>query len=76
MEWDDGYPTMGRVYSDKIEPSCSGRPATADAPVGKREEDMAKSVQVVYERAAFHVLNGLHAQDGPDEPVRWPAGAR
>ncbi len=63
MEWDAGYPTMGRVYSDRMS-ELLGPVRDPAAPVGKREEDMAKSVQVVYERAAFHVLNGLHRKTG------------
>ena len=63
MEWDEGYPTMGRVYSDKMA-DLLGPPRGADDPVGKREEDMARSVQAVYEQAAFHILDGLHERTG------------
>jgi carbamoyltransferase len=58
MEWDDGYPTLGRVYSDRLEellgPAREPRAALTD-----REEDIAHSLQLVYEECAMHVLNGL-----------------
>ncbi|HEX9953227.1 MAG TPA: carbamoyltransferase C-terminal domain-containing protein [Rubricoccaceae bacterium] len=63
MEWDEGYPTMGLVYSDKLA-DLLGPPRDPKAPLEKRHEDMARSVQAVYERAAFHILNGLHERTG------------
>ena len=58
MEWDDGYPTLGRVYTDRL---CDllGAAREPSAPVTEREEDIAHSLQVVYEECAMHVLNGL-----------------
>ena len=58
MEWDDGYPTLGRVYSDRLT-SLLGAPRDPTAPLTEREEDVAHSLQVVYEECAMHVLNGL-----------------
>jgi carbamoyltransferase len=59
MEWDQGYPTLGRVYSESLL-SLLGPARDPSAPVGEREEDIAHSLQVVYEECAMHVLNGLH----------------
>jgi carbamoyltransferase len=59
MEWDEGYPTLGTVFSPELE-KLLGTGRNPAAPVTEREEDMAHSLQVVYERAAFHVLNGLY----------------
>lgn len=61
MEWDEGYPTLGKVYSPELE-KLLGPARKSDAPVGKREEDLARSIQAVYEECAFHVLNGLYAR--------------
>jgi carbamoyltransferase len=58
MEWDDGYPTLGRVYTDRLS-DLLGTAREPSAPVTEREEDIAHSLQVVYEECAMHVLNGL-----------------
>jgi carbamoyltransferase len=58
MEWSDGYPTLGRVYSPKLE-LLLGPARQKDAPLTKRHENLARSLQAVYEECAFHVLNGL-----------------
>jgi len=58
MEWDEGYPTLGRVYAPALE-ELLGPARTQDEPVGERQEDLARSLQAVYEECAFHVLNGL-----------------
>ena len=61
MEWDDGYPTLGRVYSDRLT-HLLGPAREASAPLTAREEDIAHSLQVVYEDCTMHVLNGLWEQ--------------
>jgi carbamoyltransferase len=58
MEWDDGYPTLGRVHSDRLT-HLLGPAREPSAPLTEREEDIAHSLQVVYEDCAMHVLNGL-----------------
>ena len=61
MEWDDGYPTLGRVYSDRLT-HLLGPAREPSAPLTVREEDIAHSLQVVYEDCTMHVLNGLWEQ--------------
>jgi carbamoyltransferase len=58
MEWDDGYPTLGRVYSDRLT-ELLGPAREPSAPLTEREEDLAHSLQVIYEECAMHVLSGL-----------------
>jgi carbamoyltransferase len=58
MEWESGYPTLGRVYTDKLE-ELLGPARKPEEELTKRHEDMAHSLQKVYESAAMHVLNGL-----------------
>ena len=58
MEWNDGYPTLGRVYSDRLT-HLLGPARDPSAPLTQREEDIAHSLQAVYEDCAMHVLNGL-----------------
>jgi len=65
MEWDDGYPTLGRVYSDRLT-QLLGPAREPTAPLTAREEDIAHSLQVVYEDCAMHVLNGLWEQTRQD----------
>ncbi|MDX1530461.1 MAG: carbamoyltransferase C-terminal domain-containing protein [Rhodothermales bacterium] len=58
MEWEDGYPTLGRVYADPLE-DLLGPARQPDEPLTEWHEDMAASLQALHERCAFHVLNGL-----------------
>jgi carbamoyltransferase len=58
MEWDDGSPTLGRVYAPELE-RLLGPARDPGAPLTARHESMARSLQAVYEECAFHVLNGL-----------------
>jgi carbamoyltransferase len=60
MEWQEGYPTMGRVYSPRLE-DLLGPARKADEPLTSRHEDIARSLQALYEECAFHVLNRLYA---------------
>jgi carbamoyltransferase len=64
MEWDEGYPTMGLVYSPALE-TLLGTPARKpDEEVMRFHEDVAHSMQQVFEECAFHVLRGLHRRTG------------
>ena len=58
MEWDDGYPTLGRVFSDELE-KLLGPARKKDERLESRHEDIAASVQALFEECALHVLNGL-----------------
>jgi carbamoyltransferase len=59
MEWDNGYPSMGIVYTPKLE-ELLGPARDPKAPLTPRHESIARSLQAVYEECAFHVLNGLY----------------
>jgi carbamoyltransferase len=65
MTWDDGEPTMGAVYTPKLE-QLLGPARKSEEPITPRHEAIAASLQVVFEEAAFHVLNALY------ERVRLP----
>jgi carbamoyltransferase len=58
MEWDGGSPTMGRLYTPELE-RLLGPARAKDEPLSTYHENLARSLQAVYEEAAFHVLNGL-----------------
>jgi carbamoyltransferase len=61
MEWDDGYPTLGRVFTKALE-TLLGPARAATDPLTAEHEDIAHSLQVVHEESVFHVLNALYAR--------------
>ncbi|MEP6782108.1 MAG: carbamoyltransferase C-terminal domain-containing protein [Acidobacteriota bacterium] len=60
MSWDSGEPVVPDVYTDRLI-DLLGPARRADEPVTKVHEDLAASVQRVFEESAFHVLRGVHA---------------
>jgi carbamoyltransferase len=58
MQWSSGYPNLGRVYSDELV-RLLGPAREENAPLARREENIAASVQALYEECAIHILNGL-----------------
>ena len=65
MAWDAGEPTVPDVYSDRLIDRL-GPARHADEPVARRHEDIAASIQRVFEECAFHVLRGVHHKIGGD----------
>jgi carbamoyltransferase len=61
MTWDSGEPTVPDVYTSKLI-DLLGPARRPDEPVTSLHEDLAASVQRVFEEAAFHVLRGVHAR--------------
>jgi carbamoyltransferase len=59
MTWDDGEPKLDPVFSSELE-TLLGPARQATEPVTPRHEAIAASLQVVFEDAEFHVLNGLY----------------
>jgi carbamoyltransferase len=64
-EWENGSPSVGRLYSDRLA-ELLGPPRAKDEPLTQHHTDIARSVQAMYEEAFFHLLNGLHARHGLD----------
>ena len=58
MEWDGGSPTMGRLYTSELE-RLLGPARAKDEPLAPYHENVARSLQALYEECAFHVLEGL-----------------
>ena len=56
MEWEDGYPTLGIVHTDAIA-DLLGPAREPNTELTRKHEDIARSLQAVYEECAFHVLN-------------------
>jgi len=63
ITWEDGEPKLDPVFSSELE-TLLGPARQKSEPVTPRHEAIAASLQVVFEEAAFHVLNGLHARTG------------
>lgn len=61
MTWEADVPVLGRVFSPRLE-ALLGPARDPSDPLTSRHEAMAASLQVVFEDAAFHVLNALHAR--------------
>ena len=59
MEWEGGVPTMGRLFTPELE-RLLGPARQKDEPLTSRHENLARSLQAVYEECAFHVLNALY----------------
>jgi carbamoyltransferase len=63
MSWDEGSPTVGRIYSDEFAKTF-GPAREQCAPLTTREHDIAASLQKRLEEVGFHILNHLHEQTG------------
>jgi carbamoyltransferase len=61
----DGIPSGGRLWTDALA-ELLGAQRDADAPLEDVHRDIARSAQVTYENAFFHMLNTLHARYGSD----------
>jgi len=59
MTWNAGEPDVPDVFTDRLI-DLLGPSRRADEPVTRTHEDLAASVQRVFEDAAFHVLRGVH----------------
>lgn len=61
MVWENGIPTMGRIFSKKLE-ELFGKTRDKDAELNQFHKDFAASVQKTYENILFHMLNHLHSK--------------
>jgi carbamoyltransferase len=63
MNWDEGSPTIGTLFSDEYINSF-GQARAEGEPLTGREQDIAASLQLRLEEVCFHILNHLHGQTG------------
>ncbi len=61
MEWEDGCPSVGKLFSPALE-SLLGPARQKDDALEQHHKDIAHSVQAMYEEAFFHLLNTLYAR--------------
>src|SRR3989454_4313656 len=59
MTWDSGAPVIGQVFSDDLV-RLLGPPRMKEEPMTARHENIAASLQAMYEEAFFHILNDLY----------------
>src|SRR5205085_4874991 len=59
MTWRDGAPTIGRVFTPKLE-QLLGPARSKDEPLTPKHEAVAASLQAAFENAAMHVLNHVY----------------
>ena len=59
MTWEGGEPNMGPVYSKEME-QLLGSSRKPDDAIEKRHQDIASSLQAMYEKAFFHLLNYVY----------------
>ena len=71
MTWEAGEPNMGPAYSQKMEKSL-GPARKREEPISKNHENIAASMQAMYEEAFFRLLN--HAYEETQIPVVCLAG--
>jgi carbamoyltransferase len=63
MTWEDGAPTLGPVFTPKLE-ALLGPARRPDEPLGAQHEAIAASLQAAYEQAAMHVLRHVQKRTG------------
>ena len=63
MTWDEGSPTIGRIFSDLMI-QAFGPPRAAGAEIEPVHEDVAAALQAVLEDVYLHLVQTLHARTG------------
>lgn len=63
MVWDNGEPTIGRVFSPALE-ELFGPARPREQPLDVSHWNIAASAQAMYEEAFFHILQHVHRKTG------------
>ena len=64
-EWNNGAPSVGRLFTPALEALLGPARQPGDE-LTQQHKDLARSIQAMYEKAFFHLLNTLHRQHGLD----------
>jgi len=70
--WKDCAPEVGVLYRDALV-DLLGTPRKPDEPLEQKHKDIARSVQTIYEKAFFALLQALHKQH-PSEHLALAGG--
>ncbi|HEX2826089.1 MAG TPA: carbamoyltransferase C-terminal domain-containing protein [Burkholderiales bacterium] len=62
-QWENGSPKVGLLFTSALE-DLLGPPRAEGEELGQRHRDIARSTQVMYEEAFFHLLNSIHRRHG------------
>lgn len=65
FRWQDAEPEVGTLYTPELE-HLLGPARRADEPVDERHQDLAASVQAMYEEHFFHIVRTLHERTRVD----------
>lgn len=60
-EWENGSPVVGKLFSESLA-SLLGPAREEGEELTQKHKDIARSIQSMYEKAFFHILNTLHRQ--------------
>jgi len=63
MVWENGEPTIGRVFSAALE-ALFGPARSREEPLAASHWNLAASAQAMYEEAFFHILDHVHRKTG------------
>jgi len=66
MVWESGEPAVGRLFSDRLADSL-GKPREKGEELTARHQNIAASVQALYEEVFFHILNSMHKRHHIDK---------
>ncbi|MDA2921053.1 carbamoyltransferase, partial [Desulfobacterota bacterium AH_259_B03_O07] len=66
MVWENGEPTLGRLFSNKLV-KLFGKPREKGEDVTTHYQNIAASMQAMYEKAFFHMLNDIYEKTGIDK---------
>ena len=59
-KWENGVPVAGRLFNDNLGRLLGLAPRTPGGELTRAHKDLARSIQVMYEEAFFHLLKSLH----------------
>ena len=59
MYWDNGNPVFGKTFSDKFV-EIFGKPRDKNEEITEQHQNIASSVQAIYEEVFFHILNDAY----------------
>jgi len=61
-QWEGGIPEVGILFTEKLE-ELLGKRRKQDEPLEQKHKDIARSVQAMYEKVFFHILNKAYQRD-------------